>query len=172
MLKRSNVQSGRFLGEGDFMWSLEGSEIWKAGVSSLLTPSVPSCCLSCSVPKRPIPIVMIKLPCFPIKKITLLWESFIGNTNTCIRNFGWPRDNFQRAKVVRYFYVAPTYLVKYIPSSESVLMEVSITELRLEIRSVRPWILSETLFSDIFYHSGLNAHLCKYYGFARKSNMM
>lgn len=65
VLKRSSVQSGRFLGEGGSLWSLMDKKYVK-GVSSLLSLSVPGF-LPGPAPRIPIGILGTELPWVPVR---------------------------------------------------------------------------------------------------------
>lgn len=167
VLKRSNVQSGRFLGKGGSLWSLMDKKYVK-GVSSLLALSVPGF-LPWPAPRIPIGILGTEFPWVPIRaqKMTLSWESFTEtHKQTLVDTMLGGLGTLSSGEKLEAIFML-LYLLKYIPSSESrwkgtqVISEVSET-----VHGFR------TPIKWMFYHSGLHVHMCKYHEQERKNSMV
>lgn len=131
----SSVQAGRFLGEGGFLWSPGGSEIWAR--SSLLCNTVSPWLLSfwiCTQKSYPRPSLSHRAPVSPHKaqEDSLVRESHRKHTSTYRHSFG-SLGTISRVESYRMF-LCCSCLVTYIPSSENV---------RPRKGSWRDWLIGE-----------------------------
>lgn len=145
VLTRSNVQPGRLLGEGIYLepWRIRKDQKYgKGGIFSedSISPELLSFSV-CTWKTHPLP--GNRAPVSPNKGDYSLVRQFRRkHTNTCGYNFGWPGNNFQRGKVVRYFCITPIWWNMFHLLKVSIDgREVGVTELRLQRRSVRQWTL-------------------------------
>lgn len=95
LLKRSNVQSGRFLGEGGSLWSLIDKKYVKGSVSPWFSS------LTCTQNTHWHPSAELLWVSIRAQNMALSWESFTGNrqTNTGRHNVGWSENTFQWEKL-------------------------------------------------------------------------